>query len=284
MTDEFCRRDAAKLAVNPFPRCFAGRFRLEFRIGRGGMGVVYEATDLQLQRKVAVKLILEDSIKDSAALDRFRREAHLLANFQHPNVVTLFDAGVTPDARPFLVMERLIGRTLREELNHGKKLPVSDVCVIVRQLCAALSAAHRRSLIHRDLKPENIFLCPDYLVKILDFGLAKLLLDTSNQAQSTHFSTLVGHIAGTPAYMAPELLSGAKAEHGCDVWALATITFEMLTGYRPSLTGAGELHGRCRDFFEWALAHEPARRPQSVEAFLERFEQCFQTEIRQTGQ
>src|SRR5579885_1281427 len=149
VTDEFCRGDASRLATNSFPRCLLGRFRLEFRIGRGGMGLVYEATDLQLQRKVAVKLILEDLIRDAAALDRFRREAHLLANFQHANAVTLFDAGVTPDGRPFLVMERLTGRTLREELNEKTRLPPGEVRSIVGQLCAALSAAHRRSLIHQ---------------------------------------------------------------------------------------------------------------------------------------
>jgi Protein kinase domain len=130
-----CLQDGSKLATNSFPRSLASRFRLECRIGRGGMGVVYEANDLQLQRKVAVKLILEDWIKDSAALDRFRHEPHVLAGFQHPNVVTLFDAGVTSGGRPFL-----------EELNYRAKLPVGEFRAIVRQLCSALSAAHRRSL------------------------------------------------------------------------------------------------------------------------------------------
>ena len=117
ITDEFCLHDGSKLATNSFPRSLASRFRLECRIGQGGMGLVYEASDLQLQRKVAVKLVLEDRIKDPAALDRFRREAPVLARFQKPNVVTLFDAGVTKGGQPFLVMERLQGRTLRQELN-----------------------------------------------------------------------------------------------------------------------------------------------------------------------
>ena len=278
MAEELCRGDGSRLTTNSFPRCLLGRFRLEFRIGRGGMGLVYEATDLQLQRKVAVKLILEDLIRDPAALDRFRREAHLLANFQHPNAVTLFDAGVTPEGRPFLVMERLTGRTLREELNERTRLPAGEVRSLLAQLCAALSAAHRRSLIHRDLKPENIFLCDDdtpRLVKILDFGLAKLLMATSDAGQNTRFSTMAGQIAGTPAYMAPELLLGARPEQGRDLWALAIITFEMLIGYRPSPARNEELAGSWREFFGWALAPEPDQRPQSAEAFLESFEQCY---------
>jgi eukaryotic-like serine/threonine-protein kinase len=208
------------------------------------------------------------------------------AGFQHPNVVTLFDVGVMPDGRPFLVMERLQGRTLREELNCRTKLPNGEVRSIVRQLCAALSAAHQRFLIHRDLKPGNIFLCDDEgyrRVKILDFGLAKLFADNSLSTQSGTILTVTGRIAGTPAYMPPELLSGAKPERGCDIWALAVITFEILTAQRPSFvsngaltdSSAGGLPGFWRDFFNWSLAHEPSQRPESVDAFLERFEQCI---------
>lgn len=270
------------------------RFKLESRIGQGGMGSVYEAMDLQLGRKVAIKLISENLIADSAALDRFQREARILAGFQHPNVVTLFDAGVMPDGRPFLVMERLQGRTLREELNCRTSLLGDEVRSIVRQLCAGLSAAHRRSLTHRDLKPENIFLCQDgvqRLVKILDFGLAKLFLETSTSAQTGTFSTLTGQIAGTPAYMSPELLSGAKPDPSCDLWALGVITHEMLTGQRPFFARDGGLvespleglPGCWRDFFNWSLAHEPSQRPESVDAFLERFEPCAATVLRQVA-
>jgi eukaryotic-like serine/threonine-protein kinase len=281
ITDEFCLHDGSKLATNSFPRSLAGRFRLECRIGQGGMGLVYEANDLQLQRKVAIKLVLEDRIKDSAALDRFRREAHLLAQFQHPNVVTLFDAGVTKGGQPFLVMERLQGRTLRQQLNDRTKLPACEIRTIVRQLCAALSAAHRRSLVHCDLKPENIFLCDEEAygtVKILDFGLAKLFLESSSAG--TTFSTLTGQIAGTPAYMSPEVLSGAKPDPSADIWALAIITCEMVTGRRPSFARNGFLLESSledsphvwRDFFNWCLAREPSQRPEGVDAFVRRFE------------
>jgi tRNA A-37 threonylcarbamoyl transferase component Bud32 len=274
------------LALLPSRRVPDARFRLEARIGQGAMGTVYEAIDLQLQRKVAVKLISDSLIADSAALDRFQREARMLAGFQHPNVVTLFDVGVMPDGRPFLVMERLMGRTLREELSRRTKLPSGEVRSIVRQLCAALSAAHARSLIHRDLKPENIFLCDDEthrLVKILDFGLAKLLMETSIVTETAKSSTLTGRIAGTPAYMAPELLLGAKPGRGCDIWALAIITFEMLAGQRPSFARDGALtnsSAEClpefwHDFFNWSLAHELGHRPQSVDTFLKQFDQSF---------
>jgi serine/threonine-protein kinase len=267
------------------------RFRLETRIGQGGMGSVYEAMDLQLERRVAVKLISENLIADWTALDRFQREARILAGFQHPNVVTLFDVGVTKDGRPFLVMERLQGRTLRDELNCRTRLPNDEARSIVRQLCAGLSAAHRRSLIHRDLKPENVFLCEDVahrLVKILDFGLAKLLLETSTSAQTGMFSTLTGQIAGTPAYMSPERLSGAIPDRSCNIWALAVMTHEMLTGQRPSFARDGGLErsleglpGCWHDFFNWSLAHEPSQRPESVDAFLEQFEHCAATVFRQ---
>lgn len=177
-----------------------------------------------------------------------------------------------------------MGLTLREELKARTRLAEGEVRSIVRQLCAALSAPHPRSLIHRDLKPENIFLCDDdthRLVKILNFGLAKLLMETSGPAENTSFSTLSGRIVGMPAYMAPELLLGAKPERRCDLWALATITYEMLTGQRPffALEGAlidssdERLPGFWSYFFNWSLAREPNRRPESVDAFLERFEQ-----------
>lgn len=283
--DEFCFEDDSRLITNLFPRCLDDRFRLEFRIGQGGMGQVYEAMDSQLRRKVAVKLISEDWVRDPAALDRFRREAHLLASFQHPNVVTLFDAGATLRGRPFLVMERLQGRTLRDELSCRTSLPTGEVRSIVRQLCAALSAAHRRSLIHRDLKPENIFLCDDSgyrLVKILDFGLAKLFAGDPATTQQARLSNTES-IAGTPAYMAPELRYGAKADAACDIWALAVITFEIVTGERPSiasngaLTGypAGDMPALWSDFFNWSLAYEPSQRPESAEIFVERFEKSF---------
>ena len=279
---------AIGLALLQSRRSPEDRFRLEARIGQGGMGAVYEAMDLQLERKVAIKLISENLIADWAALDRFQREARILAGFQHPNVVTLFDVGVMADGRPFLVMERLQGRTLRDELDSRTRLHSDELCSIVRQLCAGLSAAHRRSLIHRDLKPENIFLCEDvthHLVKILDFGLAKLLREASTLSQTGTFSTLTGQVAGTPAYMPPELLAGAKPDWNCDIWALAVVTHEMLTGRRPSFprdSGLAQrsLEGlpRCwHDFFNRSLALERSQRPESVDAFLERFERCAAT-------
>jgi Protein kinase domain/PDZ domain len=286
-TDEFCFHDGSKLIMNPYPLCLGDRFKLEFRIGQGGMGKVYEAIDEQLGRKVAVKLILQDWIRDSAALERFGREARLLANFQHPNVVTLFDAGLTSGGHPFLVMERLRGRTLREELNSKTRLPHNEVRSLVRQLCAAVSAAHRRSLIHRDLKPENIFLCDDGLssvLKVLDFGLATLIVEALDSTQGRKSATRSGQIAGTPAYMAPELLSGAKVDCGCDIWATAVVTFEMLTGHLPSFTNSGalmdssvgELPMFWRDFFKLCLSHEPSERPESIDIFLECLDKCVE--------
>jgi serine/threonine-protein kinase len=276
------------LGLLPSRRPPEQRFRLESKIGQGGMGCVYEATDLQLSRKVAIKLISETLVADSAMLDRFEREARILAGFQHPNVVTLFDAGVMQDGRPFLVMERLQGRTLREELKTRGRLSGEEVRSIVRQICAGLSAAHRRSLIHRDLKPENIFLC-DYeterVARILDFGLSKLL-ESRAPGQYDAFSTLTGHVVGTPAYLSPELLAGAKPDFSCDIWALAVITCELLTGERRPGGNLQHIPHCWREFFNCSLAQEQRQRPETVSSFLEQFERCAATslpEIRSSG-
>jgi hypothetical protein len=291
-----CPNDGARLVTAPVPYCLDERFRLQCRIGKGGMGIVYEATDLQIQRKVAIKIISQEWTGSSDAVERFRRESKVLGGFQHPNVVTLFDVGITPQGRPFLVMELLSGLTLRQELDRTKALPLEQIRDIVHQLCAALSAAHRRSLMHRDLKPANIFLCgntdqrsmceharSDLIVKILDFGLAKLAEEPSRAESSAMFSTAVGQIAGTPAYLAPEVLRGGQAQRVSDIWAMSVITFEMLTGQNPFasrvVAPAREylsiLPKRWVDFFESCFAADPAQRPDSVNTFLTRFDTTF---------
>ena len=275
---EICPDDGSKLATIPLPYCLDERFRLQRRIGKGGMGVVYEATDLQLQRKVAVKVISQDRISSPDAVERFRRESRVLAGFQHPNVVTLYDIGITSQGQPFLVMELLSGITLRQELQRRKRLPIGEINNIVHQVCAALSAAHRRSLIHRDLKPENIFLCDaqedscshstgDRTAKILDFGLAKLGSAPAKGENDAMFSTETGKIAGTPAYLPPEALFGERARQGADIWALSVLTREMVMGQNPftqdavatAATSQDRLPQAWHDFFESCLARDPAR-------------------------
>jgi tRNA A-37 threonylcarbamoyl transferase component Bud32 len=282
-----CQKDGAALLPVALPRQIADRYRLEARLGCGGMGTVYEARDTALDRLVAIKVIREDALPSSRAAERFRREARALASFAHPNVVTIYDFGFATEVRPFLVMERLKGETLREELQRGKCLPVSRTLEILRGVCAALDAAHSQQLIHRDLKPENIFLAQDrsgLVPKVLDFGVARCLQPTMHPPAVTATGVLVG----TLRYMAPEQLRGDVPHASWDIWALAVITYEMLIGEHPYATDdplewraalmagrwtAGRERfsrqaGRWRQFFERALASEIAQRPASALAFL----------------
>jgi len=307
-----CGRDAADLVVQDLPRLLMGRHRLERRIGSGGMGVVYAATDTALQRAVAVKVIRRDRVGDVEGR-RFLGEARAAAGFAHPNVVTIYDYGVTAGGHAFLVMELLEGRTLREELRREGRLPPESALEIFRDVCEAVDAAHRRQLVHRDLKPENIFLAHrenERTAKILDFGLAKrpVKVDISSP---TRF-TAPGAVVGTPLYMAPEQLRGEDVDPAWDLWALGVVAFESLTGKHPfglrpvetadsptpayyftggtaggrvdsggsAYEGAiiarlGESPKSWREFFLNALALERARRPSSARAFFAGFEQTL---------
>jgi serine/threonine protein kinase len=288
-----CAADGSRLTHVSIPRQLAGRYRLDRKLGRGGMGAVYSALDASLDRQVALKLIREDLVASAEAGERFRREARLAASFAHPNVVTVFDFGMTEDHRAFLVMELLEGRTLRDELREAKRLTAACTLDIMRCVCLAVDAAHRRQLIHRDLKPENIFLARSETgetSKVLDFGIAKFV-PTSTQATA---DTAGGLMMGTMFYMAPEQLRGQAVEAAWDLWALAVTTYEMLTGVQPFVgPTVAELHSavlagrfiplsahmpgapaRWQEFFAGALALDPKRRPNSAQAFfseLERF-------------
>jgi eukaryotic-like serine/threonine-protein kinase len=285
---ELCRHDGERLIVSPGSRSLNGRYRLERRRGRGGMGTVYEAVDEVLERTVAVKLIRHDVMAAMSLAARFRQEARAAAGFAHPNVVRIYDFGVDRDRRPFLVMELLEGDTLRERLASGA-LAAPDVLQVLRGVCAALSAAHTRGLVHRDLKPENIFLQrnPNGLVpKVLDFGLAKAF-EAGGPLHSTAAGSTAGLLVGTLEYMAPEQVAGDDVSPGWDLWALAVIAYEMLTGVHPfrravvpgdeataaAATDAPGLSGAMSDFFRTALSTERALRPREPLEFLAAYEQ-----------
>jgi eukaryotic-like serine/threonine-protein kinase len=288
-----CACDAAALTVVGLPRLLSQRYRLEQRLGRGGMGVVYAASDTSLDRSVAVKVLREELVGDRESAARFEREARIAASFSHPNVVTVFDFGVVGESRAFLVMERLEGTTLRDEISRGP-LERGRVRGIMRGVCGAVDAAHRRHLIHRDLKPENVFLAQGdgaESPKILDFGIAKAL---SGSRRSGEHETTMGVLLGTRQYMAPEQLRGESPDPSWDVWALALITHEMLTGYHPfaslaiGLTGGGvptaqPMAGRdsgpvspqWQPFFARWLAIDAAERPGSAGALFDELEQML---------
>ena len=212
---------------------------MERRRGRGGMGSVYAATDKALERRVAVKVIRDDLVSSAEIAQRFHREARAAAAFAHPNVVTVHDYGVEGGTRAFLVMELLEGVALRDELNRCGRLDPSRTVGIFRGVCAAVEAAHCRQLIHRDLKPENIFLAhaPDgagETVKVLDFGIAKFLPVYDREAPTrVTAETNTGMLVGTLGYMSPEQLIGGNPAVSWDLWALAVVAYETLTGAMP---------------------------------------------------
>jgi serine/threonine protein kinase len=204
-------------------RTLAGRYELGPLLGRGGMGEVREATDRRLDRAVAVKILRHDLAEQPRARRRFEAEAHAAARLLHPNVVMVFDSGEDDDI-PFLVMERLPGRTLADELLRGPA-DVDRVRDVAREILAALGAAHAAGVIHRDIKPGNVLLTADGHVKVGDFGIAK----TVDDPDQTHTVELVA----TPAYLAPERLAGEPASKQSDLYSVGVLLYEALVGRRP---------------------------------------------------
>lgn len=204
-----------------------GRYRVEAALGAGGMGTVYEATDRQLDRRVAIKVIRE-GLNDEAAHDRFLREARAAASISHPNACCLFEVG-EHEGRPFLVMELLQGEPLSQRLTRGN-LTAEETLEIILPLMGAIGALHGVGLVHRDLKPSNVFLTPEG-VKLLDFGLAR---HTKPEAAVTGPAlTVPGAVTGTLRYMAPEQVTGDPVDQRTDVFALGVMLYEMLTGRIP---------------------------------------------------
>jgi len=283
---DYCSDDGEALVRSAGSRILNGRYRLERRLGRGGMGTVYAAVDEVLERAVAVKVIRHDVTPPVDLASRFREEARAAAGFAHPHVVRIYDFGVDLDSRPFLVMELLDGDTLRQRLARGAPLPASEALQILRGVCAALSAAHGRGLVHRDLKPENIFLlrhAGGVVPKVLDFGLAKTFERTASFERAPA-RTSAGLLLGTLEYMAPEQVAGDEVSPAWDLWALGVIAFEMLTARHPfrqtipaadrfrdtmSVSSAdAALSEPLNALFRSALSTERARRPRDPLEFL----------------
>jgi serine/threonine-protein kinase len=203
-----------------------GKWRLERKLGEGGMGTVYLAHDLQLDRKVAIKILASSLAGDSELVTRFEREARMTASLEHPNIVPVYAVGEM-EGRPFIVMKKLEGRTLAAYLRECGALSGDELMALMRQLCSGLDFIHARGFIHRDIKSGNIFIGPDGLATILDFGI----LRSSENAEAL---TRTGMVMGTPQYMSPEQALGAREiDHRADLYALAVLLFECLTGTLP---------------------------------------------------
>lgn len=211
-----------------------GRYVIERELGRGGMGMVFEASDPILDRSVALKVLLPETVSNPEARSRFLKEGRSAAKFKHPNVVTIHDVGEA-DGFPFLVMEFLAGETLAERLARvpGNRLAAAETIRLLKPVFDAVATAHDAGIIHRDLKPENIFLVGAEDVArpiVLDFGIAKVVDDQNRTNQ-----TATGQIIGTPRYMAPEQVGGGKDLVGpaADQYALGVITYECVAGRHP---------------------------------------------------
>ncbi|HEX8368885.1 MAG TPA: protein kinase [Pyrinomonadaceae bacterium] len=206
-----------------------GTYKIEKPIGAGGMGEVYLALDSKLNRKVALKILPAEFLTDEERVKRFEREALAVSALNHPYIVTIHDVG-SAEGINYIATEYVEGETVRDLINRGAQL--KQTLSVISQVCEALSAAHKAGIIHRDIKPENIMLRPDGYVKVLDFGLAKLVENTEFQQSLSNY-TQKGIIIGTPAYMSPEQVSDDRVDHRTDLWSISVCLYEMLTGVNP---------------------------------------------------
>src|SRR5262245_29840901 len=210
----------------------ADRYRIERLICRGGMGAVFEATQLGLDRAVAIKVLLPTLIRDERVQERFRREARSAASLHHPNIIQIYDYGIS-DYGPYIVMELARGKSLRQLLSQGAL--ATDLAVnLTTQICSALAAAHSARIIHRDLKPDNVIIEEQsdgqVIAKVLDFGIAKMCEAQSDEGEAN----LTGaNIIGSPAYMSPEQSLGATLDPRSDLYSLGAVLYEMLAGSTP---------------------------------------------------
>jgi CheY-like chemotaxis protein/tRNA A-37 threonylcarbamoyl transferase component Bud32 len=285
---ERCPADGAALTGHGnVPLRIGERYRLARVLGEGGMATVFEAQDERLPRTVAVKILRPEFFGEGVIQKRFEQEAEALGRISHPGVVTLFDFGGLPGGALYLVMELLRGQDLDAILKaHGPGTP-RQVAALLRQAGSALGAAHRAGVLHRDIKPGNFFFVPEdgtTRVKLLDFGLAKPL-------RVAHPLTLAGLIVGTPAYMSPEQIQERPVDERSDLYSLATVAWEAMTGLR--MIRSRDLYEVLNDIvdgtrsrlsdhlpgisraadtaFSMAIEHDPVRRPGSVEGWVDSF-------------
>jgi eukaryotic-like serine/threonine-protein kinase len=216
-----------------------GSYQVLSLIGTGGMGEVYEARDTKLQRNVALKVLPSAFVHDPERLERFQREARMLAALNHPNIATIYGLEHSDDVH-YLLMELVPGETLAERISKGA-FPVEKALKVAREIAEGLEAAHERGIVHRDLKPANVKVTPEGRVMVLDFGLAKVFaldggLDLSNAPTLTAMGTEDGRILGTPGYMSPEQARGKPVDKRTDIWAFGCVLYELLTG-KPTFCG-----------------------------------------------
>src|SRR5689334_14126389 len=241
------------------PATRLGPYELLAMIGAGGMGEVYRARDTRLGREVAVKVLPEALSLDTDRLRRFEQEARAAGMLHHPNILVIYDIG-TQNGLPYLVSELLHGETLRQR-QKGTALGARKAIDYALQMARGLAAAHQRGLVHRDLKPDNLFLTNDGLLKILDFGLAKLM-EPADPSEKTSAPTVAvatdpGVVMGTPGYMSPEQVRGQPTDHRTDIFSFGLILYELLSGQRA-------FQGSAPEAMTAILNNDPAELPEAV--------------------
>jgi tetratricopeptide (TPR) repeat protein len=212
-----------------------GRYRVEEKLGEGGMGVVFRATDEKLRRTVALKVLSDGVVNDPDRRRRFLREARLAASLTHPNIATVHDVGETDDGYIYIAMELVTGQSLRRRLESGA-LGASTAVRIAKDLTRALIKAHKAGIVHRDLKPDNVMVSDELEVKVLDFGLAKPVVQAVERDEPRELASVLtedGRVVGTPGYMAPEQAAGRAVDARTDIFAVGVVLYEMATGVRP---------------------------------------------------
>ena len=280
-----------------------GRYQVLHSIGQGGMGTVYLAEDPMLKRRVAIKVVRVAGAARNQAMLRFRREAEISAQLNHPNLVTIFDVGVEEELGPFLAMEYVEGKSLGKHIKD-KSLDAETSVRVLIQAMRALRAAHRRAIVHRDVKPDNILLSEEGRAKLMDFGIARTMghmsLNPEQHAESALLDgtlpggpaqtlalrlTVTGDFLGSPAYAPPEVLKGGEGTPASDRYSFAATAFELLTGKLPH-PGSGlteiiihilqepvalpeDLPPRMGNVFQRALATDPDERYTTLPEFLE---------------
>ena len=217
------------------PRLLGGRYELGGVLGRGGMAEVRRARDLRLSRDVAVKQLRVDLATDPTFQARFRREAQSSAGLNHPNIVSVYDTGEEPDPAtkvsvPYIVMELVEGHTLREILRTGRQIQPSKALEFAQGVLEALDYSHKAGIVHRDIKPANVMLTPNGTVKVMDFGIARAVADTSATMTQT------AAVIGTAQYLSPEQARGETVDSRSDIYSAGCLLYELLVG-RPPFQG-----------------------------------------------
>jgi serine/threonine protein kinase len=297
-----CERDGAKLVTagndNLIDTVIGDKYYIDELIGKGSVGRVYRGHRLSDNSLVAVKVLRENLSNDEEAQARFKREAQMLSIIEHPNIVELYDFGQTTGGEPYFAAEYLPGKTLATIIAEKRCLTVSEAQPIFAQVCSALAEAHSHGFIHRDIKPTNIILneTPNGLVaKILDFSLAKLPPLAVEERVTTE-----GMLRGTPAYMSPEQCQSMEVDYRSDIYSLAVVVFETLTGSRPfaSKNSVITMHQQMNDapptmmavrtdlhfceelesLIQQCLSKKPDSRPATVDEFWQKFELACQSQ------